>query len=77
MEMRYIALNGDKIILNWNLKTTSYRFISINGIKNHVLFAKYDKLFNEVITTENVFKYLKHLNDMSPEEYVWCCGIDE
>jgi hypothetical protein len=77
MELRYVSINGDRIIINWNIKSNSYRFMSINGIKNHFVFAKYTKLFNEIITSENVFKYLKHLNDMSPEEYAWCTGADE
>jgi len=76
MELRYVSIEGDKIIVNWNIKSNSYHIISINGLRNHYLIAKYNKLFMEKITPDNVIKYLKHLNDMGPEEYVWCKGLE-
>jgi len=75
MEFRFVALNGDRIFSKWNLKTGIGRIESVNGIRNPVLISKYDKLF-AVPYSESNPKFLKHENEMSPEEYAWCFDLE-
>jgi len=39
--------------------------------------GKFSRKQENMEEAENKIKYLKHLNDMSPEEYAWCTGADE
>lgn len=75
MEFRFVAKNGDRIYYTWDIKTDKLRDMQINGIKNPVLIAKYTKLFNDVYN--GLPPFLKHENEMSPEEYAWCFDLEE
>lgn len=75
LECRYVALNGDRITFGC-LIPCNPRVREVNGVVNHVLISKYQKLFESGLPTTEFFKYYKHLNDMSPEEYAWCMGED-
>lgn len=75
LECRYVALNGDRILV-FGIIPCNPRVREVNGIINHVLLSKYQRLFESILSTTEFFKYYKHLNDMSPEEYIWCMGED-
>lgn len=76
LECRYVAINGDRILVSGYLPNEpSVR--KINGLVNQVLIFKYQKMFESMTSSTEFFKYFKHLNDMSPEEYAWCTGVDE
>jgi hypothetical protein len=77
MEFRFVARNGDRIISVWNIKTGGARVVSVNGIRNQVLVEKYAKLFSDHHGSPGIPYFLKHLNEMSPEEYAWCSSLDE
>lgn len=75
---RYIAVNGDRIETMARLDTNTSRVLTVNGIRNPVLCEKYMAILNSKECLKRPFDYLKHLNDMSPEEYAWCndTGVD-
>lgn len=75
IEFRFVSVNGDRIYACGNLPSTP-KVREVNGLTNHVLIDKYMKLLNRGIPKDQFFKYFKHLNDMSPEEYAWCIGIE-
>jgi len=75
LECRYVAINGGKILASAFLPN-ELKIREVNGIKNHVLINKYKKVLESHLPTTEFFKYFKHLNDMSPDEYSWCHGIE-
>lgn len=75
LEFRFVANNGDRILVNGFLPNQP-RVREVNGIQNHVLIEKYSKLLENKPSKDDFFKHFKHLNDMSPEEYAWCEGIE-
>ena len=69
---RMVAINGDRVRYHVNLETDHLVIDDVNGIRNHVLSAKYKVIFASAACARKPWKYVKHRNDMSPEEYKWC-----
>lgn len=69
---RMVAVNGDRLRYHVNFATDNLVIDSVNGIKNHVLLAKYKEILESEEFYKNAWDFIKHHNDMSPEEYKWC-----
>lgn len=73
---RFVAKNGDRVLMSGYLPD-SVKVREINGVQNQVLIDKYNKILKSKMTMPEFFKIFKHLNDMSPEEYAWCEGVEQ
>lgn len=71
LTMRFVMFNGDRVVVVIKVPEAA-QIITVNGTEDPVLIAKYSHLLRSM----NPKKYIKHFNDMSPEEYAWCSGID-
>jgi len=66
-----ISTTGDRIILKVSYPDAKLVIISVNGIANHVLCAKYYEILSEVMDESEYYKHFKHMNDLDPDEFAW------
>jgi len=68
---RMISTTGDRIKLKASYPAAKLVIISVNGIANHVLCAKYYEILSEGLDESEYYKHFKHMNDLDPDEFAW------
>lgn len=71
--IQVVSVQGDRLDYHINVATDHLIVDAVNGIRNPVLCDHYQKILTNKECKAEPFKFLKHKNDMSPEEYKWCC----
>ena len=69
--LRFVMFNSDRVEVMIKVPDSG-KIITVNNTEDPVLTAKYTLLLRSMKPE----KYVKHFNDMSPEEYAWCKGVD-